>query len=76
LAKAQTNLETALTQLRDVYGPFPQICIGIRDCGNETRTGQGKRREYDVQIGMNGTDFTGKTLDKVVRKAIRNKQRK
>jgi len=72
--KDLTNFETALDELRKVYGPFPQICIGIRDCGKETRTSKGTNREYDVQIGMNGSDFTGESLAKVVKKAIRQQQ--
>lgn len=51
-----------LKELREMFGPEPQICIGIRDCGEETMTVRETTLEYDAQIGMNGDDFAADSL--------------
>lgn len=61
------TVEECLTELRNLVGPFPQIIVDIRDCGQETR-GQYGRIEYCAQIGMNGQQYTAPTMAKVLTK--------
>ena len=49
------TVESALKELREMF-PDVQICVGIRDCGNQTVTPTGSTLEYDAQIGINGED--------------------
>jgi hypothetical protein len=55
-------MEEALAELRKMFGLEPQICIGIRDCGEETITPRDTTFEYGAQIGMNGEEFSADTL--------------
>lgn len=66
------TVEECLAELRKLVGPFPQIIVDIRDCGQETR-GQHGRMEYCAQIGMNGQQYTAPTMAGVlaqVRKGV------
>lgn len=60
------NLEDALREIRELVGPEPQVCVGIRDCGEETTTLRGTTVEYDAQIGMNGVDFVGDSVAEIL----------
>lgn len=59
------TVEEALAELRKLVGPYPQIIVDIRDCGQETRSKHG-RIEYCAQIGMNGEQYTAATMAKVL----------
>ena len=61
----QLTVEEALKQLRELVGPYPQIIVDIRDCGEETRC-KYCRIEYCAQIGMNGEQYTDRTMARVV----------
>lgn len=67
------TIDDALKELRKMFGPYPQIIVDIRDCGNETRGPHGKV-EYGAQIGMNGEQFTAKTMRGVLRKVRKWKE--
>lgn len=69
----EQTVESALEELRRLVGPYPQIIVDIRDCGNETRGPHG-RVEYAAQIGMNGEQFTAKTMRGVLRQVRKWKE--
>lgn len=58
-------VEQCLKELRETVGPYPQIIVDVRDCGQETRSQHG-RVEFSAQIGMNGEQFTARTMAKVL----------
>lgn len=64
----ELTVESCLAELRELVGPYPQIVVDIRDCGNETRSQHG-RVECCAQIGANGEQFTAKTFKKVLAQA-------
>ena len=63
----ELTVEECLAELREIFGPIPQIIVDIRDCGRETRSQHG-RLEHGAQIGMNGEEFTAPTMSGVLRK--------
>lgn len=73
MGEPQITAEQLLNQLREMYGPGPQIIVDIRDCGTETRSPNGKI-EYGAQIGMNGEQFEAKTIAGVLRKVRKWKE--
>lgn len=57
----QPTIEEAVSQLRKLLGPYPQIIVDIRDCGKETRSKHG-RIEYAAQnrherTGLHRSDY-------------------
>lgn len=60
-----STVEEALKELRKLVGSYPQIIVDIRDCGRETRSKHGQM-EYCAQIGMNGQQYTGPTMARVL----------
>lgn len=65
------EISAVLSELRELLGPYPQLCIDFRDCGKETRTIRGTTKEYSIQVGANGQDFTGDTLSDVMKQVRR-----
>lgn len=55
------TVEDTLQEIRKIVGPYPQIIVDIRDCGQETRGSHG-RIEYSAQLGMNGEQYTAATI--------------
>lgn len=55
------TVEDALQEIRKIVGPYPQIIVDVRDCGQETRGPHGQV-EYSAQIGMNGEQYAAATI--------------
>lgn len=55
--RSELTIESALAELREMF-PDVQLIVSVRDCGEETVTRFGTAREYSIQVGMNGDEFT------------------
>lgn len=65
------TIESAMAKLRKRFGPYPQLVVSVRDCGDETQTVRGTSLEYGIQVGMNGNEFDADTMAKALRAALK-----